>query len=329
VPLPGDPLDRWWIEAEQDSQAVTDFKQCILTLLAFGPDKEPKLVGSAFVIGHGEWFALALTAGHVLPLGVHRSQRPTPRHAASSIFVPPSWSEPSLDPKKLMAFWMGPNNGLALNLLHVSYNDGLDLSCFIATPQPTGDFRPAMIPLSIEVPKVGDRVHLVSNDALECVETAPPVDRDGRGHEIQISRRLSARVGIVTGVYPNGFRQYRWPCFTTSIPVRGGMSGGFAYLPREGAPVAACGVVSADHSEPEAHLRFTVAGESVVACAWPALLLSVPPRVSRDEPNPPLKTIYEMMQSGAITPPIGGLEPVELINEPGGGLTMRLHTRPG
>lgn len=323
-PLPNDPLGRWWVRAGQDQPIVTRFKQCLLALIVFGPAREPRLIGSAFVIGHGGALALAMTAGHVFTEGVYPSQRPAPRHAPSSSFVPPNWSPPSLDSGKLMALWIGPGNSVALSLRSVSYNyPALDISCFLATPQRTGVFQPATIPLSIEVPQVNDVVWMVSNAGLECTGIAAPFDRDGNGHPIQIGRRVSARMGVVTGVYPDGFRQYRWPCFTTSIPVRGGMSGGFVYVPREGAPTAACGIICADHSEPEAHLKCTVAGESVVACAWPGLTLSMPTRASRD---PPLNTLYEMMQSGAVPAPIEGLESIEAIHEPDGEFTMRVRT---
>ena len=86
----------------------------------------------------------------------------------------------------------------------------------------------------------------------------------------------------------------------------------------EGATIAACGVVSADHSEPEAHLNFTVTGESVVACVWPALCLEVPLHMSRDEPNPPRKTLYEMMQIGNLQMAVGGIAHIELVE---GGMT--------
>lgn len=222
MPLPNDPLNRWWVEAAKENPEVADgFRQCLLSLLAFGPSREPALVGTAFVIGAGDGFALAFTARHVLPAGVHVSQRPSARHAASALFVPRSWSEPSLEPKKLKALWMGPRTAEALNLAQLSYNDSLDISSFLVVPQEETDtFRPAMIPLDTAVPAVGDVVHLVSSDKLDVQEMRPPEDHEGRGHAMQIERRVSIRIGVVTGVYPGAYRQFRWPCFTTSIPVR-------------------------------------------------------------------------------------------------------------
>lgn len=67
--LPNDPLGRWWLEAvPEENPTVTDeFRQCLLALLAFGPSREPSLAGTGFVIAHGDGFALAVTAKHVLP----------------------------------------------------------------------------------------------------------------------------------------------------------------------------------------------------------------------------------------------------------------------
>ena len=315
MPIPQDPLQRWWVEVSGDNPGtVEEFRQCLLAILAFGPSQEPALVGTAFVIASGEGFALALTARHVLPAGVQASQRPAPRQAASAIFVPPSWVQPSLDKRRLRALWMTAARGTeALNLVNLSYNDSLDISSFLVVPQHESHaFQPAIIPMDTTIPAVGDIVHMVSNDRLDVTETRAPSDHLGTGHELSIFRHVSIRRGVVTGVYLEGLRQYTWPCFTTSIPARPGMSGGFVYVPRDGKTVAACGVVSADISEPAAHESLTVRGESVIACIWPSLCLTVPTEMGQGVINAPHMTVYEMMKAGRLAMPIGGLDHIEI-----------------
>ena len=329
--LRNDPLGRrWWAElGQQNHAAVDDFSQCLLALLAFGPSREPSLVGSGFVIGYDDGFALALTARHVLPAGVHRSQRPALRHAGSALFVPPNWSQPSLDPNKLKAVWMCSRSTQMLNLVHLNYNDALDISAFLVVPQQgQSSFRPAAISLDTQVPAVGEVVSMVSNGGLRVTESQPPTGPDGKGQRIAIERSVSIRQGVVTGVYPQGHRQYRWPCFTTSIPAQPGMSGGFVFIPRHGETIAACGVVSADVSELEAHTNFMMCGESIVASIWPALVLTSPTMMGGGIETPPTATLYHMMRDGALGMAIGGIEHIEFIAADGGVAIRNTRVRP-
>lgn len=316
MPLPDDPLGRWWVAANpEDNPRETDgFRQCLLAIMAFGPSKEPYIAGSGFVIAYGQGFALALTAAHVLPAGAHGFQNPTPRYAASSLFIPKSWSEPSLDPKRLKILWAGPATAEAVNVAFVSYNDSLDISSFLVVPQEDSQqFRPAMIPLDTSVPGIGDVVHMVSNDQLHVQETRPPLNLAGKDQEIQVGRRVSVRMGVVTGVFPGGYRQFRWPCFTISIPTRPGMSGGFVFIPRDQQTIAACGVVSADLSDPAAHESFAICGESVIACTWPALCLSVPMMMGGGVADPPTATLHDMMRLGRLSMATGGIDDIEIV----------------
>lgn len=325
MPIHGDPQNRWWIEiAPQNRELVDLYSRCLLSVIAFGPQLEPALVGSAFVLGAGEGYGLALTARHVLPEGVQRVQQPIDRHAPSAWFVPASRSIPSLDQRKLRVMWLSPTGGDMLNVGHVSYNAALDISAFLVLPQDRNgvSFSPAGILLDTSIPAKGDVVHMISNSRLVLEESQPPGDRDGVGHGLQIERAISVRIGVVTEVYPSGFRQYRWPCFTTSIPALPGMSGGFVSIPRNGQAVAACGVVSADHSDPAALENFAICGESVVACAWPALALGVPTMIGGGISESPQVTLYEMMKLGRLTTAIGGIDHIAIESIEGG---FRLH----
>jgi hypothetical protein len=154
---------------------------------------------------------------------------------------------------------------------------------------------------------LGDVVHVISQDGMLLDERAPPTDASGKEQVLSLTKRVSIRIGVVTGVHPQGLRHYTWPCFTTSVPAEPGMSGGFVTLPRDGETIAACGIICADSSSSDARIDQTKCGESIIACAWPALGLRVPETIP-STPETPTLSLYEMMKSGRIDRPAGGLE---------------------
>jgi hypothetical protein len=97
------------------------------------------------------------------------------------------------------------------------------------------------------------------------------------------------------------------------------MSGGFVYLPRDGEPIAACGIVCADNSTPEAHSDNSLCGESVVACAWIALSLRIPEYYAPTAPN---RTLLDMMKMGAMPPSVGGIDHIQIVDREDGGLDI-------
>ena len=90
-----------------------------------------------------------------------------------------------------------------------------------------------------------------------------------------------------------------------------GMSGGFVYLPRDGITIAACGIVCADNSLFEARTDQLLCGESVIACAWPALCLNVPKFA---DAGSPLRTLYEMMRAGDMPTAVGSIDRIQVID---------------
>jgi len=227
-------------------------------------------------------------------------------------------SLPSIEREKLRAVWMGHQHADMLNIPHVGFNNTTDLACCVVMPQDifTHPFLATSIPLDMAVPRVGDIVHMVSHATLLIDEIAPPTDLTGKDQTIQLSKSVSIRIGTVTGVYPRGLRQYRWPCFTTTIPAEAGMSGGFAFLPRDGQTIAACGIICADNSSEEARTNQMLPGESVAASAWPALGLRYPETIP-PMPNGLTHSIYTMMQSGRIDKAIGGLDQMRFLEKEG------------
>lgn len=260
--IPYDPQKRCWVEVAESNRGLVDsFRGGLVEFLTFDRDRMPRLVGSGFIIATSPQAALVISAKHVFTEGILKAQRPIPGHAPSAIFIHPKDLDPSLEPDWLKAIYVGGTIATMLNAIHLNYNNSLDLAaCVLVTQENETITQRVAIPLDTGQPSIGAVVHMVSLDGLQADERLPPQSRDGKGQMIVTSRRMSIRVGIVTGVYPSGLRQYKWPCFTTSIPAEPGMSGGFVYFPRENVTIAACGVVCADNSTEEArHNSFSAA----------------------------------------------------------------------
>ncbi|MDO8436672.1 MAG: hypothetical protein Q7S69_00700 [Nitrosomonadaceae bacterium] len=331
MPIPNDPQNRYWVDVSSANPKLVDkFRPCLVGFLAFDYGQVPDLAGTGFVTSSFGFspnkkiadLAIVITAKHVLTEGVLNIQRPIPRHAPSALFVPTSSKAPLLHEEKLRALWMGSESGDLLFARHLSYHDSLDLACCLLAPQESyaTQFRPISIPLDTTRPFVGDIVHMVSQGGMKISDRLPPTGVKGTGQSFMVHRNVSIRIGTVTAIYPQGFRQYPWQCFTTSIPAEPGMSGGFIYLPRDGSQIAACGIVCADNSIPEAHTDYSLCGESVIACAWVALTLKVPQRYASDAP---MRTLLEMMKMGAMAPAVGGIDHIQIIDREDGGVTIK------
>lgn len=299
---------------------VDSFRPTLVTFLAFDRDRNPQPIGTGFIVAAELQFALVISTKHIFAEGVLRAQRPMPGHAPSALFIHRRDRIPSLETDRLKVLWKGNANANAvmLNAVHVNYNDTLDVASCIVVPQEQELITQRVsIPLDTDEPSVGNVVHMVAMEEMKVEELTPLEALSGKGQEISVYRRVSIRVGVVTAVYPKGFRQYRWPCFTTSIPAKPGMSGGFVYCPREGVTIAACGIVCADNSTDESHRDFFECGESVVASAWSALSLRMPLALPH-HPDTPTYTLFEMIRRGHVPQPIGGIERISVVESENG-----------
>lgn len=307
MPIANDPLGRCWIElGGANPQLVAVYRPALFALLAFAPGREPMFVGTAFVIaGDGE-AAILFTAKHLIT-GIAAIQYPYARSAPSSLFVPTRQTVPTTDPARLKAIWMNNQSGNIMDVDWMCYNDSTDLGLMIVKQQSehANTFAPTAILIDATTISIGDRIHIVSHDSMTVTEVTPPRDAQGDRQRIRGMKRVSIRLGYVTGIYPKGYRQYRWPCFTTSIPVEPGMSGGLATIPRDGETIAACGVVCADASVPDARTDQRVCGESVIGMTWPGLALRIPDSIP-STPQTATKSLYEAMSVGSLTAPWGG-----------------------
>jgi hypothetical protein len=242
--VPIDPLKREWVQVSDVNPAlVSQLRPTLVAFLAFDRDHMASLAGSGFIIAGESDIAFVLTAKHVLLEGVLRIQRPVPFHAGSALFLPKGSRIPSLAPDRLKVIWMGEQSAALMSVVHASFNESTDVACCVIGSQElhASSFVPTSIPLHTMVPSVGDMVQMVSLDKMVIDELSPPTDSAGTGQMTSITTRVSVRHGTVTGDYPNGLRQYGWPCFTTSIPAEPGMSGGFVCLPIQGQPLQLAG----------------------------------------------------------------------------------------
>lgn len=322
--IPNDPENRFWIELSGNNQElVSRLRGALVGFLGFDHSRVPNLAGTGFVIAGDNNLAIVLSAKHVLVDGMLNIQKPVPAYAPSAIFVPERSKRPTLNEEIYRAFWMDSDSADAVYIRHLSYHDNQDIACCIIEPQDAykSSFKPITVPLDTYRPNIGEIVHMVSQNGMGISNWNPPTGVKGIGQKFTINRTVSIRRGVVTGVYPNGFRQYPWQCFTTSIPAEPGMSGGFVYIPRDNEPISACGIVCADNSPEDTRTDYLKCGESVVACAWVTLSLKLPAYYSNDAP---MTTLLALMKSGDIQPAVGGLDGIEMVDlEDGSGYIKR------
>ncbi len=307
--------------APHNKERADEISDALFILVAFNPAREPKVVGTAFAIAAERQFTLALTAKHVLD-GVASIQSRGSRSAASSLFA--HEASPDLDSTRLKAMRLGATSGDVWDVVYANYNNSTDIAAILLLPQEGQAKARLCIPMDTSIPAIGDDVHLVSQDHLAATEHAPPETRDGKGQIFSLERSVSIRVGKVTGVYPDGLRQFKWPAFTTTIPAEPGMSGGFVFLPGKtlGKTISACGVISSDFSEAAARVDQSLSGDSLIASSWPALGLRVPSSVpwrTGDKTYP----LLSMVERGQLIAPVGGIGGFRMIEGANDDLTLQ------
>ena len=90
---------------------------------------------------------LAAVLLSVLTEGIGRMQRPWSSRVPSGVLVSSRAPEPSLNPEKLKALWLGSWHAGMINVAQVGYNDTLDIACCVVVPQEehAAPFQPASI----------------------------------------------------------------------------------------------------------------------------------------------------------------------------------------
>jgi len=182
-----------------------------------------------------------------------------------------------------------------------------------------GEFSRRQMNLDTSIPVPGREVFALGYAAMAVRNQEATNDGFEWG---VLERRLTLRRGVVTRVHLQGDR-VPWPCFETTIPMEGGMSGGPIYwLPLAPDPkVVVCGMISQDFSPDDAKASYHVAGCSTAAMLWPALGLAVHGSIG---PNAAPKRIFllELIQQGAVKDIGGAAVGATVVTEPDGKVTI-------
>lgn len=113
------------------------------------------------------------------------------------------------------------------------------------------------------------------------------------------SHTLDLRKGSVSKVFRKGHNLIKGPCFQTSIPFAPGMSGGAILMyPSDDTPLAACGVISCDISEPDSQSDGSP-GLSFAALFWPTLALGF--KTNIDGVDQGWMSLMDYIELGRIT----------------------------
>jgi hypothetical protein len=243
-------LQGWeWNEALPDGLAT--LHEGLVSLLTFGPDRSPQLIGTGFIIADYGSHAVGITAAHNFHEGVQRAQVPDPQHNLTALaeFLPGA-QVIKLDRKNMRAIYQLGSRVEACVLGFAAWDMQTDLAVFTLSAQDTTDdklFR-CFHRLGHVAPAVGDLVCVAGYGNMETSAN----ERNGDEQQFTLARRLVLRAGRVKALHMDGHILCRGPCIETTIPVFGGMSGGpvFRVPEHDGQDIVPFGLVSSDPEEP-------------------------------------------------------------------------------
>jgi hypothetical protein len=291
-------------------------RSSLVGLYAISPEFTPQFLGTGFVVGTSEeGFLLVLTAKHVVVEGAIQVQIPYRRRTSSAPSVLFESNQPSIEPKNLRAVWMGTDSADILFVRHINYTNNLDVALCVLEYQP--EFlklrRPSATAIALDTrfPEVGEPVHVVALTDFIFDGESPKGDGEGAW---QVSTRPVVRVGNVLSL-EDGSLGHGGACFRTTIPVDKGMSGGFAYIPRDGQAVAACGILSSGPQEDDKQSSFLVSGNSAFAGVLGSVGLELPAELCRGQRI----RLLDLIKSGQITDVGDGATKVEIVDIREGG----------
>jgi Trypsin-like peptidase domain len=298
------PIGHQWSEfIRNDDPLWLGVRSALVAFVVMGQSDLPQFIGTGFVIGTSEeGFLLVLTAKHVIEGGAIRAQRPNSLRvpSAPSILFEPE--EPAIDPKNLRALWMGINHADMLFVRHVAYADNLDVAlCVLEVQENLRNGIRSMAPaiaLDTTIPAIGTPINIVTLSGFQSSEGIS--DQIGK-RSWRFENRPVIRVGkVITNEKES--MGHKGPSFGINIPTGGGMSGGFAYVPKDGGTIAACGIISASPKEDNGQTDFRVSGHTSIVGVMGALALQVP--VS-SEAN---VLLFDLVKSGKIQDLTGNVE---------------------
>jgi hypothetical protein len=246
-------LQGWeWNEAVLQEPDRVGLDEGLVSILAFGPDRSPKPIGTAFIAGSYGSHAVAVSAAHNFHIAVRSIQNPNPRHHPTALteFLPNA-EVVDLDGKKLRALYRAGNRCELCIISSLIWDQTSDVAIITLHAQDSQDntLFQTFLKLDDVHPRVGDSVGVLGYAAMATLNEY----RDGDFETATLQRRLVLRAGRVSAIYPEGHLLCRGPCVETTIPVFPGMSGGPACLaPKLGASIVPFGFISSDPDEPAA-----------------------------------------------------------------------------
>jgi hypothetical protein len=272
------PIDHQWSEfLRNDDPIWLGVRSALVAFVAMRQPDIPKFLGTGFVIGTSEdGFLLVLTAKHVIEGGAIQVQRPYGLRVPSAPTILFEAEKPRIDPKSLRAIWMGTDHADMLFVRHVTYADNLDIAlCVLEVQENLGNGIHRMAPaiaLDTKIPSVGTPINIVTLSGFEISESSS--DKNGT-RSWKVENRPVIRVGkVITNEKES--MGHKGPNFGITIPTDRGMSGGFAYVPKDGVTIAACGIISTSPEEDNGQTDFRVAGHSTIVGVMGALGLQIP-----------------------------------------------------
>jgi hypothetical protein len=249
-----------------------------MSILAFGPDRSPKLIGSAFIVGSYGSHAVAISAAHNFHIAVRSIQNPHPRYHPTALteFLPNA-EVVDLDRRKVRALYRAGDRCELCVIGSLVWDRSSDLAIFTLHAQEDSDrtLFNAFATLDNISPKIGDLVGVLGYAEMTTLNER----RDGDFEAFALQRRLVLRAGRVTAIYPEGHLLCRGPCIETTIPVFPGMSGGPACLnPQPNTSIVPFGFISSDPDE-------SVAAKNDRSRAGSSIINLLPHEVSNETEN--------------------------------------------
>lgn len=250
------------------------FDACLVSFIATNTADAQVLLGSGFTLLARGGFALCVTARHVLDFAEHQQAPQSSDRREFEALFGSSKDRLQIRPESLRV--MGKNRSgapMSFVVRDAVRSNTSDVACVWISRQDDGgahDFGNFTYRTNAEVPDAGAEVMVAAlNHGLENKVVNGPV------RSFNFSRGVRLLRGRVRDLDRDGRYLQIGPNFTTSIPLRPGVSGAPVFdLPSAGATMVLRGIVSSDNSPEDAFDDMKIAGAG--RCASICSMLSLP-----------------------------------------------------
>jgi hypothetical protein len=284
------PPSYQWVQYERVDDAFwSSLRSVLVNFVAFRKSGKPEQLGTGFVIDVlADGYLVVLTAKHVVERGNIQVTRKGPVRAPNAPSILFEAEEPDISPEAMVAVWMGSATGDILQVKYLHYSAHFDLAvCMVQLQEhlrPSGHLLVPTMALDVSLPQVGEDILLAALGGLKAEKTS---NTKGQLGTYRFTSSPVVRRGKVTSIEERSM-DHKAHAFTTTIPVPGGMSGGFAYRVRADNSIGACGIISSSPSGDEYITSFEQAGGSTVVGIMAALGFTLPTAPSKDAEKLPL-----------------------------------------